>query len=480
MRVSTNISSLVAQRASRQRQDRLDESQRRLATGLRVERGRDGPAKLIASENLRNHQTRLEATGRNAERARAVLSTAEAGLASMGSMLLDLRSRVTERANAGGLSVAEKAALDNEVGQILDGLDRASSRTQFNDTPLLDGRYSVSTAAGSLETTINTPGFFGSADVTPTTPAGTASFQVTQEPVAAAAALDFTPRALPWDRYITFQRAGDPTVHQINFKSNDPPASIQTAIQTALAGHDVTVAVPNDDRIEITGNNAADGDFTIEAYEKFLFNPFTLEDSATGVATPGEIDVAITGGGTSTVQSFDNAFSGSASGTPFDITIAPGSYSTGTTGSLSWATPQNSVGGPLAFALTGDARPSTMVSIQKIDTRSLGSSTMKLAVLREVANTGSEQAFEAVDAAIKQVATMRGRLGATLRYEVDTLDRAARIGYERATNARGDIRDADFAAETSERTRNSILNQFGTTIQRETLEMQRRALSLLA
>ncbi len=52
-RINTNVSSLVAQKTLTRSNKELQTSLTRLSTGLRINAGKDDPAGLIASEELR-------------------------------------------------------------------------------------------------------------------------------------------------------------------------------------------------------------------------------------------------------------------------------------------------------------------------------------------------------------------------------------------------------------------------------------------
>ena len=52
-RINTNVASLLGQRILSQNNQALTKSLERLSTGLRINRGADDPAGLIASQNLR-------------------------------------------------------------------------------------------------------------------------------------------------------------------------------------------------------------------------------------------------------------------------------------------------------------------------------------------------------------------------------------------------------------------------------------------
>ena len=60
-RINTNTVSLLAQRTLSQQNASLNTTLERLSTGLRINRGKDDPAGLIASESLRSENAAIEA-----------------------------------------------------------------------------------------------------------------------------------------------------------------------------------------------------------------------------------------------------------------------------------------------------------------------------------------------------------------------------------------------------------------------------------
>ncbi|MEX0885087.1 MAG: flagellin, partial [Phycisphaeraceae bacterium] len=75
--INTNVNAMIAQRVLGQQNQALNRSLERLSTGLRINRGSDDPAGLIASENLRSEKVSLGAAIGNAERADQVVNVAE-------------------------------------------------------------------------------------------------------------------------------------------------------------------------------------------------------------------------------------------------------------------------------------------------------------------------------------------------------------------------------------------------------------------
>ncbi|MFG0256677.1 MAG: flagellin, partial [Phycisphaerales bacterium JB043] len=144
-RINTNVQSLIAQRVLGQNNRSLGVSLERLSTGLRINRGADDPAGLIASENLRAEQTALAQAIDNAERAEQVANIAEGGLQEIASLLNELEGLVTATANTAGLSEAEKDANQLQIDSVLQTIDRIASATSFQGTRLLNGNFDYST-----------------------------------------------------------------------------------------------------------------------------------------------------------------------------------------------------------------------------------------------------------------------------------------------------------------------------------------------
>jgi len=87
-------------------------------------------------------------------------------------------------------------------------------------------------------------------------------------------------------------------------------------------------------------------------------------------------------------------------------------------------------------------------------------------------------ALLAIDSAILAVATRRGTLGA-FQNRLDSTISNLRIAAENYTAADSRIRDADFAAETAQLTRNQILVQAATAILAQANMLPQNALTLL-
>src|SRR5262245_21259579 len=106
-RLNTNISSLQAIHSLSRNNDDLTQRLQRLSSGLRINKGSDDPAGLIASESLRSELVGLQGAIDNSSRAINVISTADAALGEVSSLLLEIRGLINKSANEGALSDTE-------------------------------------------------------------------------------------------------------------------------------------------------------------------------------------------------------------------------------------------------------------------------------------------------------------------------------------------------------------------------------------
>ncbi|NIA21937.1 MAG: flagellin FliC [Anaerolineaceae bacterium] len=138
-RINTNVMSLTAQRNLLAANQQVNRSMERLSSGLRINRGADDPAGLIMSERLRSEKVALQAAINNNIRAANLLSTAEAGLGEINTLLLDIQGLVDVAANSGGMTSDDIAANQLLLDEAVDSITRIADGTQFNGKKLLDG-----------------------------------------------------------------------------------------------------------------------------------------------------------------------------------------------------------------------------------------------------------------------------------------------------------------------------------------------------
>src|SRR3982751_1421993 len=138
-RINTNVASLTAQRGLSKSRQTLTDTLQRLSSGLRINRGADDPAGLIASEGLRSEISGINQAIDNNQRASNVISTTEGALSEVASLLLNVKSLVVQAANTGALSDDEIAANQLQVDSAIESITRISNTTTFAGLHLLNG-----------------------------------------------------------------------------------------------------------------------------------------------------------------------------------------------------------------------------------------------------------------------------------------------------------------------------------------------------
>jgi len=92
---------------------------------------------------------------------------------------------------------------------------------------------------------------------------------------------------------------------------------------------------------------------------------------------------------------------------------------------------------------------------------------------------GANRAIDIADVALKQVSEARAGLGALFNRLQSTIDNLG-VGRENLSNAHSRIVDTDFASETADFARNSILQQAGISVLAQANTSPNMALNLLS
>ena len=138
--INTNINSLNAQRNLNMSQGSLATSMQRLSSGLRVNSAKDDAAGLAISERMNTQVRGLNVAARNANDGISLAQTAEGALGKVGDMLQRMRELAVQSANATN-NQTDRDALNAEVSQLKEEIQRVATTTKFNGTALLDGSF---------------------------------------------------------------------------------------------------------------------------------------------------------------------------------------------------------------------------------------------------------------------------------------------------------------------------------------------------
>ncbi|MFH1747500.1 MAG: flagellin [Planctomycetota bacterium] len=455
-RINTNVGALIAQRNLNNSYKSLNGTLERLATGLRINHGKDDPAGLIVSERLRSETAAVSQAISNTQRASLIISTTEGALDEVAALLRDIQGKIVEAANEGGFSDEEIRANQLQIDSAIASITRIANSTTFAGRHLLNGSldYITSGVSDTQIAALNIKSAqFGSRDYIPV------NVEVTQS--AQPAELYYRDGTVPSE--VTIEIQGNAGVTTLSFIAGATAASVVSAIN-AISDSTGVIA-------ELSANPTSG---------------FVMK--STGLGSSQFVSVQrLPGGGSFDLTNADNEDVQRDEGRDATATIN-GTRSTGDGNLLRLKTATLDVDlalasdfglGQTSFAITAGgalyqigAHVTTNlqvnIGVQSVAASRLGNSSV--GYLSQIV-TGSDyslvsghfaEASKIVDEAIEQVSVLRGRLGAFEKNTLDTNIDQLSITMENLMSSESSIRDADFAYETSQLARNQVLANAST------------------
>jgi flagellin len=466
----------------------LSTSLQRLSTGLRINSGKDDPAGLIASENLRSEKASITSAIGNAERANQVINIAEGGLTEISGLLTQLQGLVSQSANTAGLSTEEKNANQLQVDSILQTIDRVANSTSFQGTKLLNGTFDYTTTGVTTSqlsevkvdsARIPTGGSISvTADVITSAQTGIAFLSGNASGGGAILNNGGTGS-------LTLEIAGNKGIQQFTFASGTTLASVKSAINTFTAVTGVSASLSgnivkfnstdygSDQFVSVTdiaGRSGATG---------LSSNSYTASANNTTTKDYGRDATVNINGQAAQV----NGLVAHVASSSLDVTVTIAKAFNTNSNSSSFSI----TGGGATFQLAPklDLSGKASVGIQAVTTGQLGSA--KNGYLTSLASGGAnnvvtgntDTAQAIVNDGIKAVSTLRGRLGSFQANTVAASIRSLGVALENTSAAESQIRDTDFASETASMTRSQILVQAATSVLKVANSSPQQVISLL-
>ncbi|HMW16337.1 MAG TPA: flagellin [Accumulibacter sp.] len=140
--INTNVSSLNSQRSLNSSQMSLQTSLQRLSSGLRINSAKDDAAGLAISARMTSQINGLDQASRNANDGISLAQTAEGGLQSVTESLQRMRTLAVQASNATN-TATDRAALQQEVEQLVQQINTVANQTAFNGVKVLDGTFNA-------------------------------------------------------------------------------------------------------------------------------------------------------------------------------------------------------------------------------------------------------------------------------------------------------------------------------------------------
>lgn len=473
-RINTNVASLTAQRGLAKSQRSVNDTLQRLSSGLRINRGADDPAGLIASETLRSEISGLNQGIDNSSRASNVIATAEASLQEVASLLLNVKDLIVEAANSGALSADEIRANQLQVDSAVESITRISDTTTFAGLHLINGSLDYITS-GVDTTAINAlhiqQANFGT----------NANIPVQINVVASAKTAELEFRTSSIASSVTLEITGNDGVETLTFVSGTAASAIAYAVNRVTDATGVTATL-------INNANANSGIiFQSAGYGTKQFVSVTAQSGGTFTTTDLQGNLKQRGIGADAVATINGALT---VGDGLDLKLNTSTLDVELSLDKTFGIGQTSfavTGGGALFQLGAQVVSNQQVNIgiQSVAASKLGDDIVGF--LNDVQTGGGSSLVSGntraasliVERAIRQVAILRGRLGAFEKNTLQTNINSLSTAMENVTASESSIRDADFAKETAELTRGQVLTQAGTSVLATANSTPQSVLSLL-
>ena len=452
--INTNIASLTAQRNLNTSQSGLATSLQRLSSGLRINSAKDDAAGLAISERFTTQIRGLNQAIRNANDGVSFAQTAEGALTTSGDAMQRIRELAVQSINDTNSS-SDRQALNNEVSQLIAEVNRIANSTQFNGQNILDGSSSTLTfqVGANQGQTIQVTGV----------DSRTAQLGARISTSGSISATNLAAAVVANDLVIngnTVDLTGDTTINDvigsINQVASDSgvQALKATSVTTAAAGLQA----------------AADGTASINGVTVSLTAFATVGSGALNIAAINSVSNQT--GVTASAGTGEGVVLANSSGA--DIVVADGTTTFG-------GGPETfSAGIVLAGAVADGAFTATGTFAVEAASNGLGltQADNTLSGVDVLNGSNANDALLTLDFALQQVSGLRAELGAVQTRFESTISNLS-INTENLSAARSRIRDADFAAETAELTRNQILQQAGISILSQANAQPQNVLALL-
>jgi flagellin len=459
-RINTNLSSMVAVHTLNSNNMALQTSLQRLSTGYRINSGKDDPAGLIASESLRAEQAATTTAISNAQRADNIIGTAEGSLSEVSNLLVSLQGLVGNAANKAGLSQDEKDANQLQVDSILSTINRISNSASFEGVKLLNGTYDYTTS-GLSTTSAFTAMSINSAKIGATT----LTVNVSVVTSAQTGQLNFLGSSSGLNGAATVSVAGNKGTVQLSFASSTKSSAIVASINQFKDSTGVQAVLSSDNKsVNLTSLDYGSSQFVSVTSSNTTAVSTVNKSNVTTSSSYGR-NATLTVNGTAAIS--DGLKVKAVFGDLLDVgfTLNAGINSNGKSKTF------GITGGGATFSLGAQVSTANTASIGigTVNTASLGKYVQngQLYTLSDLGsgkvaavNTGDTNlAQNIINQAVKDVAGLRGRLGAFQQNVLGSTINSLNVALENVSSSESAIRDTDFATETANMTRNQILVQ---------------------
>jgi flagellin len=505
--VNTNTTALNAQRSLTSANTSLQTSLKRLSSGQRINSAQDDAAGLGISERMTTQITGLNQAARNSQDAISLAQVTEGALGEVTKNLQRVRELAVQSANATNSS-SDRAVLDQEVQLRMAEIDRIASQTNFNGQKVLDGTFGTSTfqvganAGETISVNLSTSVKTSSLGKTSDNVGGstyTSTYNVGQQgagvdssalastdmriavgsgaAVAIAGSASYAGVATGQSSSSAYAKAAAINASGVaGLTATADTTASYTFASTTGAGYTLTLngqTITSASATALTGAdwatmvNGYTGSTGVQATFDSGTNKMTLQAADGRDIQLSQTATAAGDIGKGLAAAYASGSGNNSSNTATAITTASGTAVT--------VTDRGSIRLTSSSAITVSGTTPARIGYAA-STLTLGSSTLSSGSVTTLSNANSMIGM--VDAALDQVSSVRGGLGA-IQSRIEATISSILVNSENLQASRSRITDTDYAAETANLTKSQVMQQASTAILSQANAVPQSVLSLL-
>lgn len=508
--INTNISSLNAQRNLNKSQGALQTSLQRLSSGLRINSAKDDAAGLAISNRFTTQIRGLNVATRNANDGISFAQTTESALDEITTALQRIRDLAVQSANDTN-SASDRQSLQSEVDQLVSEIDRIAGTTTFNGAKVANGslstlNFQVGANAGE---TVSVSGVDARASALGSQPGAVQyTFDGGNAAAASQSALEIrvgsSANATAVD-VLSAANGGNVTgasatnlkdtesddygsgfakslAERINGLREDGVEGLEGVYATAKTTFDYQdVGNATSANAYVGAGTLANGDLSIngvdigpvEVQEKDANGALTKAINAKSDITGVTASIDDNGRLIMTAEDGRDIVVNSTAATS-EILFDGGSG--GTIGALSDSVKTGELTISAQDTINIDTETGSLANTDNTDDNIQAVGTIANADITTV--DAANITMESVDSALSQIDSFRADLGAIQNRFESTIRNLSAVS-ESLSAANSRIKDADFATETAELSKNQVLQQAGISVLAQANALPQQALSLL-
>lgn len=469
MLINHNISAVKTNAQLKVNNKNLSKSLERLSSGYRINKAADDAAGMAISRKMKTQIAALDQASSNASDGISVIQTAEGALTEVHSMLQRMRELSVQAAN-GTLTKDDREAIQDEITELSNEIDRISTDTEFNTKTLLDG--SLARRSNSSNPSIEVM------EVSDSVKQGKYEIKVTQPPTQTTATGSASSAFSGKAGTVGAAEAGTIMVNGEEIKINE--GDTREEVIGKLRNVCDSVGIKMSNTATGAGFSAVGATYKFTAVEYGSESTVEIKCSNSTLAAKLGIDgltvekgkdagVTLTSGFSSTATvSYSDKYAIITDYTGFSMKVDISNAAVNDTSNIAVYD-----SGTLTLQIGANENQVVNISIPEVSTKTLG-----IADINVTSQFGAQKALALVDAAVGVVSSIRAKLGAyqnRLESAISNVDTSSL----NVTEALSRIEDVDMAEEMTRYTQNNVLVQASTTMLSHANERPQTILSLL-